>query len=420
MTPSALASSYQLFVGVDIAAASATVSWKEAADRPSRPLTIPQTTAGSTELQRHLLASGHQPQAVLVVLEATGTYWVTLATTLHQAGFAISVINPAQAHDFAKALLKRSKTDAIDAQTLAELAARLQPEAWTPPPAVYTEVSQRLVQREALVELRQQVRNQLHALLQQPVVIVTVRARMTSLLETLASQIVEVEQELALALRQDDEWAAAAKRLETITGVGMMTTAWLLTTTLNFTLCQTVDQAVGYAGLAPNERSSGTSVRGRRAIGHTGNGRLRRALYMATLSGTRYNPVLKAFYERLRAAGKPPKVARCAVARKLLHIAWAVVTKKQDFDPNHQQAARPVASSLKVVRRPHRTEQGAIPSQWEWEPIWVGSVSTPRPAGCATGRLNRREATTFRPGKRYQGRGRYLKLPLDKQYGIFA
>ena len=344
MPASSLVPSYQLFVGVDIAAASATVCWKQAAERPSRPLTIPQTAEGYEQLQRQLLATGHPAQAVLVVLEATGTYWVTLATTLHQAGFAISVINPAQAHDFAKALLKRSKSDAIDAQTLAELGARLQPEPWTPPPAVYTEVSQRLLQREALVELRQHVRNQLHALSQQPVVIATVRARMISLLETLASQIAEVEQELVLALRQDDAWAAAAKRLQTITGVGMITTAWLLTSTLNFTLCETAEQAVGYAGLAPNERSSGTSVRGRKAIGHTGNGRFRRALYLATLSGTRYNPVLKAFYERLRAAGKPPKVARCAVARKLLHIAWAVVTKEQDFDPNHRQAARAVSS----------------------------------------------------------------------------
>jgi transposase len=95
----------------------------------------------------------------VVVLEATGTYWVILATTLHQAGFAVAVINPAQAHDFAKALLKRSKSDAIDAQTLAELGARLQPQLWTPPPAIYAELQRRVAQREALIELRQQLRN---------------------------------------------------------------------------------------------------------------------------------------------------------------------------------------------------------------------------------------------------------------------
>src|SRR5438034_7728060 len=108
-------------------------------------------------------------------MEATGTYWMALATPLVQAGFAVAVINPAQAHAFAKALLKRAKTDVIDAQTLTQLAALLQPAPWTPPPAVYHELPQRLAQRDALRDLRQQVRNQQHALLQQPTVIAAVR-----------------------------------------------------------------------------------------------------------------------------------------------------------------------------------------------------------------------------------------------------
>ena len=77
------------------------------------------------------------------------------------------------------------------------------------------------------------------------------------------------------------------------------------------------------------------SVWYRPSIGHTGNGRLRTAFYMATLSAARHNPVIKTFYTRLRAGGKPEKVARCAAARKLLHIAWAVVKKDQPFDPNY-------------------------------------------------------------------------------------
>ena len=82
-------------------------------------------------------------------------------------------------------------------------------------------------------------------------------------------------------------------------------------------------------------RKEGTSVWHRPSIGHTGNGRLRTAFYMATLSAAQHNPMIKAFYARLRAAGKLEKVARCAAARKLLHIAWAVVTKAQWFDPDY-------------------------------------------------------------------------------------
>ncbi len=131
-------SRYQVFVGVDIAATTATAVWLAPDCQPPHPITIPQTTAGYAKLHQHLLALGYPAPTILVVLEATGTYWVTLATNLAQADFAIAVINPGyplgEAHAFAKALLKRNKTDPIDAHTLAHLGAVLQPAVWTPPP----------------------------------------------------------------------------------------------------------------------------------------------------------------------------------------------------------------------------------------------------------------------------------------------
>jgi transposase len=255
------------------------------------------------------------------------------------------VINPSQAHDFAKALLKRAKTDAIDAQTLAQLAALLQPECWTPPPAIYMELQQRVAQRDSLLGLRQQVRNQLHALQQGPVVIVAVRQRMEALIATLNAQLKEVEKEITPVLQQDEAWAKAAALLQTITGVGLVTAAWLVTTTLNFSVCPSPEAAATYAGLVPYVRESGTSVRGKQAISRSGNKRLRRTLYLATLAATRWNPQIKAFYTRLRAAGKPGKVARCAAARKLLHLAWAVVTTGRAYDPAYPQAGTAPASS---------------------------------------------------------------------------
>jgi transposase len=335
---------YRLFVGVDIAAATATVAWLLPGAPITRPITIEQTPFGIAQLHARLQATGIAQNDTLVVLEATGSYWITLATTLHQAGYAVSVINPMQAHHFAKALLKRAKTDAIDAQTLTQLAAQLQPARWIPPPAIYYELQQRLAQRDALLDLRQQVRNQLHALVQGPVVSAAVRTRMEQLIATLTDQLTEVEAEIAPALQQDAAWAAAASRLQTIKGIGLLTAAWLVVTTVNFRVCPSADAAVGYAGLAPLPYDSGTSVRGRRRIGHRGNGRLRSALYMASLSAAQHNPIIREFYERLRAAGKLKKVARCAAARKLLRIAWAVVTKEQDFDPTYAQRRQARAS----------------------------------------------------------------------------
>ena len=92
--------------------------------------------------------------------------------------------------------------------------------------------------------------------------------------------------------------------------------------------------------------ASGRGGRGRPSIGHDGSGRLRTALYMAALSAARFNPAIKAFYQRLRAAGKPPKVARCAAARKLLHQVWALGSKLQRFDPGypHHEAGSDLAA----------------------------------------------------------------------------
>jgi transposase len=142
---------YRLFVGIDVAATTATVASQTTGGPVSRPFTIEQTAQGFAALQRRLRGSGYAPGEILAVMEATGSYWLSLATALAEAGFAVSVINAGQAHHFAKALLKRAKTDAIDAQTLAQLAALLQPARWTPPPAIHEELRQRLAQRDALI-----------------------------------------------------------------------------------------------------------------------------------------------------------------------------------------------------------------------------------------------------------------------------
>ena len=328
---------YRLFAGVDIAAATFTTASLVPGTMPGRALTLDQTPQGFATLQARLLAAGYPPGEILVVMEATGSYWVALATTLAQAGFAVSVINPDQAHNFAKALLQRAKTDAIDARTLARLAALLQPAPWTPPPPIYAELQQRLAERDALLDLRQQVRNQLHALVQLPVVVPAVRGRMEELIATFSAQISAIEQEIERVLPQDAEWAANAALLLSITGIGLLTAAWLLVTTLNFTIGASAEALTAYAGLAPHPKDSGTSVHGRGRIGHGGNKRLRTALYMATLSAAYRNPLIKAFYDRLRAAGKPMKVARCAAARKLLHLARAVVLTRKAFDPSSMQ-----------------------------------------------------------------------------------
>jgi transposase len=331
MTPSA--PSYQLFVGVDIAAATATITWEGPHQSAVRPFTINQTPDGYRLFQQRLAATAVPPAQVLVVLEATSTYWVRLAVALHEAGYAVSVVNPKQAHDFARAVRQPGKTDQLDARLLAQLGTKLTPPRWTPPPAIYHELQQRLAQRDSLLVMRRQVLNQHHALLHDQVVIPAVAERQLALVATLDAQIAATEQELEAVVAQDDAWAVSIVRLQTVPGVGLVTAAWVVVATLNFTACANAGAATAFAGLAPRPWQSGSSVRGRAHLGHQGDGRLRTALYMASISAARWNPLIKASYDRLRAAGKPVKVARCAAARKLLHQLWAIGTKQQVFNP---------------------------------------------------------------------------------------
>jgi transposase len=325
---------YQLFVGVDIAAASFTVAWIRSSSARERARTFAQTPDGFAAFQAALTTSGVEPSKTLIVLEATGSYWITLAVTLHQAGYAVSVVNPAHAHAFARSLPRRAKTDVLDAQLLTQFAVERQPSRWTPPEQVYHELRQRLLVRDGLLSMRGQARNQHHALSQWPVHIAGALDALDRVIAELDMRIATLEDELATVLR-DGAWAESADLLDSINGIGLVTTAWLLVATLNFTACHSAESAAAYAGLVPLARESGTSVRHRARIGHGGNARLRTALYMATLSAARCNPVIRAHYERLRAAGKPSKVARCAAARKLLQLAYAVVSKKQRFDPHY-------------------------------------------------------------------------------------
>lgn len=330
----------QLFVGIDIAAATFTAAWGLPTGPSLRPVTFAQTIDGFSAFQQQMQATQISPATTLIVMEATSSYWVALAVTLYEAGYQVSVVNPKHLHNYAKSLSRRAKTDVLDAQMLRQFAVERHPSPWTPPPQVYHELRQRLVARDALAEVRQQLRNQRHAVQQWPIVIDSVVEQFDTLETDLDARIATLDAEIISALH-NGAWAESAALLQSIPGIGPMTSAWLLVATLNFHVCATPEAAVAYVGLNPIAHESGTSVYGRAHLGYGGHRRARKALYLATLSAARHNPVIKRFFERLRSAGKPVKVARCAAARKLLHLAWAVVTKGQPFDPQYQHPGQP-------------------------------------------------------------------------------
>ena len=288
---------YRCYVGVDIAAASFTAIWTTDGTMPPKAVAFSQSASGFAAFQQQLQATHVAPIQTLIVLEATGSYWIALAVTLHEAGYAVAVLNPAQLHNYAQSLPRRGKTDALDAQVFVRFAAERKPASWTPPPAAYHELRQRLVARDGLLSMRQQARNQRHALQQWPVMVASVMEQLDGVIADIDQRLASLEKEIAEVLK-DGAWASSAALLSTIPGVGLVPTAWLLVRRLNVSLCAPPAQAAAYAGLAPLQRESGTRVRGRAQVGHGGNGRLRTALYLASLSATRYTPPIKVFYER--------------------------------------------------------------------------------------------------------------------------
>jgi transposase len=323
-------------------------AWMTPGQAPSTPHSFAQTPDGFAAFQTQLATTGIAPATTLVVLEATGSYWVALAVNLYAAGYHVSVQNPQKVHDWAKSLSRRGKSDGLDATMLTQFALERHPEEWAPPPEVYHQLRQRLVARDGLLTMRQQARNQRHALEQWPVKVAAALQHLDEVVAMLDEQLKGLEREIAQVLK-NGAWAESAGHLLSISGLGLVTVAWLLVGTVNFTTCPTAEAAVHYVGLAPLEYSSGSSVRKRASIGHGGNGRVRTALYMATLSAARYNPVIERFYTRLREAGKPAKVARCAAARKLMHVAFAVVTKGHDFDPSYQKLSSSVLTQPEIA-----------------------------------------------------------------------
>jgi len=267
---------------------------------------LPNTAAGHRRLLKLLTAHA----GAHVVCEATGGYERDVVTALHEAKLPVSVLNPARVRHFARATGQRAKTDDIDAAVLSAYGQALQPK----PTAPRTEQEQQLAE---LVRRRVQVLEILVAqrLQAERLTVPALRRQAQSLIRRLERDLEQIEAQLKALRTQAVTLDARVQKLEAITGVGTITALGVLAElpelgTLNRR------QAAALAGLAPHPRESG-QWHGRRSIGG-GRAPVRRALYMAALVAAHSNRQLKAFYQRLRAAGKPAKVALTAVMRKLI------------------------------------------------------------------------------------------------------
>ena len=273
---------------------------------------VDNTVAGIEQLVEKL----SRMKPTLIVMEATGGFEVAAASALAAAGLPVAVINPRQARDFAKSLGRLAKTDKIDALMLARFAEAIHPEPRTLPSEEAIQLQALLVRRRQLIEMLVAEKNRLSLAHH------SVRPSLQEHITWLEDKLDETDGDMKKKLQQSPVWREKDNLLRSVPGVGPVTATTLLAELPELGQLNR-KKIAALVGLAPFNCDSG-NMRGKRAI-WGGRACVRQTLYMATLSATRYNPVIHAHFLHLSKLGKPPKVALVACMRKLLTILNAMI-----------------------------------------------------------------------------------------------
>jgi transposase len=313
-----------LHIGIDVAKAQLDIAIRPEGER----WRIPYTEERVQELATRLVAL----QPTVVLLEASGGLELALVAALATASLPVVVVNPRQVRDFARAIGRLAKTDAIDAHVLAHFAEAVRPAPRPIADADAQALSALVARRHQLISMLVAEKNRLGTALP------SVRPRIQAHITWLEQEIKELDDHLGDTLHQSPIWREKEDLLRSVPGVGPQLALTLVAYlpelgTLNR------KQIAALVGVAPFNRDSGT-LRGRRTV-WGGRSRIRAALYMGTLVASRHNPLIRAFYEHLLAAGKPKKVALTACMRKLLTILNAMLKHHVPWRPPVPQIVGP-------------------------------------------------------------------------------
>lgn len=304
------------FVGIDVSKATLDLAVRPTGERWQ----VPNDDPALPELVVRLRARA----PTRLVLEATGGYEHAVVAALAAAGLPVVVANPRQVRDFGRATGLLAKTDRIDAALLALFAERVQPELRPLPAEAAQALDAFLTRRRQLVEMLIAERNRL-SFAKRPI-----RRDIDQHIRWLQKRLKDVDRELAAAIEASPVWRATEDLLRTVPGIGPVVSRTLLGELPELGQLNR-KQIAALVGVAPHARDSGT-LRGKRMV-WGGRAPVRAVLYMGALVAAKFNPVIRAFYQRLRAAGKPAKVALTACMRKLLIIVNAMVRNGTPWTP---------------------------------------------------------------------------------------
>ncbi len=318
----------QTVLGIDCAKAKFDVALL--VDNKYKTKVFANDAHGFSELHKWLSEKVDAP--VHACMEATGAYHEALALFLVQAGYAVSVVNPAQIKGFAQSVLTRTKNDRVDAKLIARFCLLTTPSLWTPP-APEVRALQALVSRlEALNQMHAQEHNRLDTA---PAL---TRASIEKVIDLLEAEIAALKQQIRDHIDGHPGLQDKARLLESIPGVGQATIAQLLSVIGDLTRFKSARQLAAFLGLTPKQRQSGSSVRGKARMAKIGHAQLRKALFFPAIVAVRYNPLVRSFAQRLARAGKPKMAIIGAAMRKLVHIIFGVLKSGRPFDPTMHAA----------------------------------------------------------------------------------
>ena len=307
-------------IGIDVSKTALAIAVHPSGDRWTSETTAAALDTLVTRLQ------ALQPH--VIVLEATGGYELALAAACAGAALPVAIVNPRQVRAFAQALGRTAKTDAIDAGVLALFGARVQPVPRPVPSAETQALAALIARRRQLLDMLGAERRRLA----QAPPTGPVTRDLRNHIRWLERRVGDVDDEIGTAIQHSPIWRVHEDLLRTVPGIGPTVARTLLAELPE--LGHLDRRAVAaLVGVAPFNRDSG-QWRGQRTI-RGGRASVRAALYMAALVASRHNPVLRAFYQRLRAAGKPAKVALVAVMRKLLTTINAMLKHHTPWQPTH-------------------------------------------------------------------------------------
>ena len=311
-----------MFVGIDVAKAELVVAIHPTNER--------WTVANDERGVRTLVERLRAVPPTLIVLEATGGYELLGVAALVAAGFPVVVANPRQVRDFARSTGQLAKTDRLDADILATFAERVRPVVRPLPDAEAQELDALLTRRRQLLEMLGAERNRLGQVFgkgKRPV-----KKSLTAHIAYLERELKHTDRELGDLVRASPAWREREDLLRSVPGVGPVLSRTLLADLPELGRLSRREIAK-LVGVAPLSRDSGT-VRGRRFI-QGGRASVRAVLYMGALVGIKRNVLIRAFYQRLVAAGKPKKLALVACMRKLLTILNTIVRTRQPWCVHH-------------------------------------------------------------------------------------